>query len=168
MRPKPRNRRQFLRDATGTIVGVVIGAALTPLTSQAVLLRQRTFGEPAVVGRHEGDVVYVAGRQDPIPISGFPAGWQLQPGDKVVLTSEPNSRRTVAMPLASWHIANLDSRAVRSGSRLVINDLAYDLPFESAVTTDGGEGNPTQRYGFFVVDRSTYNTTPRIIAIRPV
>lgn len=111
-------------------------------------------GHVATVREQDGDSVVVA-----IPMVGFPHGFRLRPGDKVMVINDeegPSARPLVKVVPAEGNDPERGSEVTSGGRRFAVSDAAVRL---------GGEG---ARHIAFVVEREADDGEEQVIAIRPL
>jgi hypothetical protein len=123
-------------------------------------------GQVAAVARQEGDRVLIS-----LPMVGFPDGFTLRPGERVVVVRDENG--LAVRPLVrSFSVDNLTEElgAKAGDATLVADDRRYSVQ-ESTVRAEGpvtadAAGSPVP-HAIFVVDPGSAEGPPQVIAIRP-
>lgn len=110
-------------------------------------------GQVIEVLRQEGDRVLVS-----LPMVGFPPGFELRPGDRVVLVHDENG--PAVRPLV--RALTLQEPPSESGEQLVAGGRTFALQ-AATIREDEGDGPP---YSVWVVDRAD-DEQGQVVAFRP-
>lgn len=110
-------------------------------------------GQATEVSRQEEDRVLVS-----LPMAGFPPGFELRPGDRVVLVLDENG--PVVRPLV--RAVTVQEPPSESGEQLMAGGQTFALQ-SATIREDEGGGPP---YTVWVVDRAE-GDQGQVIAFRP-
>jgi hypothetical protein len=104
----------------------------------------------ATVSAQEGDHVSVS-----IPVAGFPPGFQLRPGERVVLATDDSG--LVARPLVRTHVVGAGQRAA-AATALQGAAVRSDVP--------ASDRNPAGSEVVFEIDNGSQRGPARVVAVR--
>jgi hypothetical protein len=119
----------------------------------------------------QGGVVTIVQRADhvlvSVPLVGFPSGFQVRPGERVVLVNERSG--PAARPLVKTTIVNEAAREIVARGAVDIYGEPHVLQ-PSTVISDAAPGGEYGKRGcaVFVVDPGSAEGPKQVIAIRPV
>jgi hypothetical protein len=130
-------------------------------------MAQERQGAAKVIAQ-EGESVQVEHRGErlTVPMRGFPPGFKLRPGGRVILFDEPSG--PVARPLVRPTRARLPREAVETRGALVIDDQHLEIQ-ESTVVDERQPGRgapPSDEYDLWIVERAEGEPTDQVIAVR--
>lgn len=98
-----------------------------------------------------------------VPMIGFPHGYKLRPGDRVVLVHEENG--PAVRPLV--HSFTTDAVIERTGDTLRVGDQNFTMQESTIVDDEAFEGGRSESYDVFIVDHGSAEGEEQIIAVRP-
>jgi hypothetical protein len=163
-------RRFFLQGAA------VAGASTVLFGPDAAMASVPTGGKArvaTVIGSGEsGQVEVSVGRGDTRIVAtafGFPPGWRLRPGDRVVLTvKDPDGSERVVMPLVRRIVAPADQiRLSHDTSVSVSGTNAELLPATVRGPTNGSTKSLQAVNEVYLIDND-YGRDPACLVLRPV
>src|SRR2546426_801942 len=114
-------------------------------------------GAPATVVQGQKDSVLVS-----IPMVGFPPGFQLRPGEKVMVMVEGSD--LVARPLVEMAVVNESVEDLAASGKIDISGRPHVLQPATAL---GKSDHPKQGAVVFVVDPGSAPGPKQIVAARP-
>jgi hypothetical protein len=130
------------------------------------MARERS-GAARIVAQ-EGERVQVEhrGQRLTVPMRGFPPGFQLRPGARVILVDEPSG--PVARPLVRVITSRLGRDAVRARGTLDVEGRRLEMQASTLVEEppSRAEGRPTEEYEIWIVERDDAAATDQVIAAR--
>lgn len=114
------------------------------------------IGQVAEVTSQEGDRVLLS-----IPMAGFPPGFQLRPGERVVLVNDEEG--LVARPLVRTVIVNNISD--ETANTLKADNQSFAIQASTIRDEDAGQPGPRE---VFILDSGSAGGPEQVLAVRPV
>lgn len=109
--------------------------------------------------RHEGERLE-------LPMVGFPPGFRLGEGDRVIVVDEPSG--PVARPLVRSLVAELPPDAIAAGERLTIAGRRLEIQGKTVVSPPPRvTREPSSEHVLWVVESEEREAPGRVIAVRP-
>ena len=130
-------------------------------------MAQERNGAATVISQ-EGNQVRLehSGKQLTVSLKGFPPGFRLRPGDRVILVDETSG--TVARPLVRAISSRLARESLRATNSFEVDGRQLQTQ-ESTIFAD--QPKPTERasdqYVVWVVERGHGEVANQVIAVRP-
>jgi len=120
----------------------------------------------ATVIAREGDRVRIehAGKQLTVPLRGFPPGFELRPGTRVIVVDEPSG--PVARPLVRAVRATISPDLVQKRARINVAERQIDIQPGTVVEEPPSPvDNPAvEEYVLWIVERADREATDQVIA----
>ena len=113
------------------------------------------------VVRQDGDHVLVS-----VPMIGFPAGFRLRPGERVVLSNDDPG--PAVRPLVKATVVHISKSAISKRGAIEINGNTYTLQPATILNdlSPGKDSEEPREYVFWLVDPGTAEGPPQVIAAR--
>jgi hypothetical protein len=116
-----------------------------------------------------GDRVEVdhQGRRLTMLMRGFPAGFTLQPGSRVIVYDEPSG--PVARPLVRAVVSRVRPEEIQARGRLAVADRRLEMQASTIVAEPPlrAGARPSDEYEIWYVDRADGEAVDQVIAVRP-
>ena len=120
---------------------------------------QGEFGHVVTVVGQEGDRVHVA-----VPMAGFPEGFELQPGTRVLLVQTPSG--PAARPLVRATRARVEREAVNRRESLGGEGARQSLQEATEVSEQPAVGRRGDEDVVFVVESEEADAPEQVVAVR--
>jgi hypothetical protein len=113
-------------------------------------------GQVAEVTRQDGEHVIIS-----VPMVGFPSGFKLRPGERVVLVREEGG--LAARPLV--RSMTVDSVSDEGADTLRAGDQRFAV--QASTIREGGDAEAGRAHDVFVLDSGSAEGSEQVLAVRP-
>ncbi|GAA1660607.1 twin-arginine translocation signal domain-containing protein [Fodinicola feengrottensis] len=159
------SRRHLLTGSAALGAGVV-GTLVFTESAHATPAAVPGHAKIMSVVQHTGNKAQVSanGSTETVAVHGFPAGWQLRPGDLVLVSGAASTTPNTAFPLVTRLVGSVQ----RSSGQVRVSSAAIELRpqtiQQSAAVGDQNVRGP--KYEAYVIENSR-DTTLACVALRP-